>query len=122
MTLDQATVFAIIFGAMVMFVLNRIRYDVVGIVALLVAVLSGVVPADEAFAGFGHPAVITVDDAMSPGVYTVSPNAPIDEVVEEMASKKYGSAVVVQNNKVVGIFTTVDVCSAFSALLHSRLR
>jgi acetoin utilization protein AcuB len=68
------------------------------------------------------PAVITVDDAMSPGVYTVSPDAPIDEVVEEMASKKYGSAVVVQNNKVVGIFTTVDVCSAFSALLHSRLR
>lgn len=60
MTLDQATVFAIIFGAMAMFVLNRIRYDVVGIVALLVAVLSGVVPADEAFAGFGHPAVITV--------------------------------------------------------------
>ena len=67
------------------------------------------------------PSIINVEDAMSPGVYTVSPDAPIDEVCNEMASKKYGSAVIVQNHKVVGIFTTVDVCSAFAALLHGRL-
>jgi acetoin utilization protein AcuB len=67
------------------------------------------------------PSVILVEDAMSQGVYTVSPDAPIDEVVTEMASKKYGSAVVMQNHKVVGIFTTVDVCTAFAALLHGRL-
>jgi uncharacterized protein YjaG (DUF416 family) len=29
--------------------------------------------------------------------------------------------VVMQNHKVVGIFTTVDVCTAFAALLHGRL-
>lgn len=46
--------------AMVMFITNRIRYDVVGVMALLTAVFFGVVPADHAFAGFGHPAVITV--------------------------------------------------------------
>ncbi|MEZ4324760.1 MAG: CBS domain-containing protein [Polyangiales bacterium] len=67
------------------------------------------------------PTVILVEDAMSQGVYTVSPDAPLDEVVSEMASKKYGSAIVVQNHKVVGIFTTVDVCTAFAALLHGRL-
>ena len=67
------------------------------------------------------PSVSLVEDAMSQGVYTVSPDAPIDEVVTEMASKKYGSAVVMQNRKVVGIFTTVDVCTAFAALLHGRL-
>ena len=64
---------------------------------------------------------VTVDDAMSGEVYTVRPDAPLDEVVREMASKKYGSAVVVQNHKVVGIFTAVDVCSAFAELLHGRL-
>ena len=67
------------------------------------------------------PSVILVEDAMSQGDYTVSPDAPIDEVVTEMASKKYGSAVIMQNHKVVGIFTTVDVCTAFAALLHGRL-
>jgi di/tricarboxylate transporter len=60
MTIDQGIVFSIIFGAMIMFVLNRFRYDVVGAVALIVAVLAGVVPADHAFDGFGHAAVITV--------------------------------------------------------------
>lgn len=60
MTFDQGIVFAIIAGAMVMFVWNRVRYDVVGITALVLAVLSGIVPADHAFDGFGHAAVITV--------------------------------------------------------------
>lgn len=65
---------------------------------------------------------VTVEDAMSTEVYVVSPDAPLDEVANEMAEKKYGSAVVVQNHKVVGIFTTVDACSALSDLLHSRLK
>ncbi len=65
---------------------------------------------------------VTVEDAMSTEVYIVSPDAPLDEVASEMAEKKYGSAVVVQNHKVVGIFTTVDACSALSDLLHSRLK
>jgi acetoin utilization protein AcuB len=67
------------------------------------------------------PAKVTVEDAMVTDVYAVSPDAPLDEVVGEMAAHKYGSAVVVQNHKVVGIFTTVDVCRAFAELLHTRL-
>jgi di/tricarboxylate transporter len=42
------------------FVWGRLRYDLVALLALLAGVLAGVVPAAEAFAGFGHPAVITV--------------------------------------------------------------
>lgn len=64
---------------------------------------------------------MTVEDAMSTSVYSCSPDASLDEVVSEMAEKKYGCAVVLQNNKVVGIFTTVDVCKALSELLHGRL-
>lgn len=68
-----------------------------------------------------NPDEVTVEDAMSEDVYTVSPDAPLDEVVGEMASRKYGSAVVMQNQKVVGIYTTVDVCSTLNDLLHTRL-
>lgn len=68
------------------------------------------------------PRRVKVEDAMSTEVYTVSPDAALDEVVGEMAEKKYGSAVVVSNQKVVGIFTTVDVCAALADLLHSRLK
>lgn len=45
---------------LVLFAWGRLRFDIVAIGALLSAVLAGVVPADQAFAGFGHPAVITV--------------------------------------------------------------
>jgi acetoin utilization protein AcuB len=67
------------------------------------------------------PTKITVEEAMTEQPYSVSPEAPLDEVVETMAAHKYGSAVIMQNNKVVGIFTTVDACEALSQLLRTRL-
>lgn len=67
------------------------------------------------------PTKMTVEDAMSSEVYSVSPDSLLDEVATEMASKKYGSAVVLQNNHVVGILTTVDICRALAELLHGRL-
>ncbi|HEY1532804.1 MAG TPA: CBS domain-containing protein, partial [Polyangiaceae bacterium] len=58
------------------------------------------------------PRKVLVSEAMSQDPYVVSPDAPLDEVVSMMAEKKYGSAVVTQHDKVVGIFTTVDACRA----------
>ncbi len=42
------------------FVSGILRYDLVALLTLIAAVLLGLVPMDEAFYGFGHPAVITV--------------------------------------------------------------
>ena len=64
---------------------------------------------------------VKVDDARATSVYSVSPETPLDEIVATMGEKKYGSAVVMQNSKVVGIFTTVDLCRAFAELLQTRL-
>jgi len=64
---------------------------------------------------------VTVEDAMSTQVYAVEPETALDVVAETMAEHKYGSAVVIQNDKVVGIFTTNDACRALADLLHSRL-
>jgi len=67
------------------------------------------------------PHKVLVSEAMTEDPYLVSPDAALDEVVSTMADRKYGSAVVMQHDKVVGIFTTVDACRAFADLLHSRL-
>ena len=67
------------------------------------------------------PHKVLVSEAMSQNPYLVSPDAPLDEVVSAMAENKYGSAVITQHDKVVGIFTTVDACRAFADLLHTRL-
>lgn len=67
------------------------------------------------------PNKLKASDVMGKNPYTVSPQAPLDEVVQEMARKKYGSAVVVDNHKVVGVFTATDALGAFAELLHTRL-
>lgn len=53
--------------------------------------------------------------------YVVAPDTALDDVVRAMASRKFGSAVVADHGKVVGIFTTVDACAAFAELLQTRL-
>lgn len=68
------------------------------------------------------PAKVTVYGAMAEELYVVAPETPLDEVVTTMAENKYGSALVVQNQKVVGMFTTVDACRALADLLQTRLR
>jgi di/tricarboxylate transporter len=60
MTVGQGMILAIIGATVLMFVWGRWRHDMVALGALLACVLVGIVPSAEAFAGFGHPAVITV--------------------------------------------------------------
>ncbi len=60
MTIDQLLVTGLLALLFVFFVWGRIRYDVAAIGGLVLAVALGLVPGDEAFSGFGHPAVITV--------------------------------------------------------------
>jgi len=67
------------------------------------------------------PSKVAVSEAMTADVYTVGPDAALDEVVGAMAASKHGSAVVVDHGHVVGIFTTVDACTAFADLLSTRL-
>ncbi len=60
MTTDQMILFAIFAALVVLMIWGRWRYDLVAFAALLVGVLTGLVPAREAFSGFAHPAVMTV--------------------------------------------------------------
>lgn len=72
----------------------------------------------ETMAGV-DPAKVTVEEAMSTSVYAVGPDAPLDEVAHEMAEHRYGCAVVMAHERVVGIFTTVDVARTLAALLRA---
>jgi acetoin utilization protein AcuB len=74
---------------------------------LLVESLPGVIPAS-----------VLVEGAMVPDVFTVAPDAPIAEVIETMIDRKLGSAVVMDGEQVVGVFTTVDALIALHELLE----
>lgn len=60
MTQDQIIILIILVGTLAMFIWERWRHDMVALGALLACVVTGVLPGEQAFEGFGHPAVITV--------------------------------------------------------------
>jgi acetoin utilization protein AcuB len=55
--------------------------------------------------------MVSVPDAMSSSPYMVAPNTPVVEVLRKMREDRLGSAIVVEDEKVVGIFTSVDALS-----------
>ena len=60
MSTDQILVLTILAATVAMFLWGRWRHDMVAAGALLACVITGLVAPADAFAGFGHPAVITV--------------------------------------------------------------
>ncbi len=60
MTLPQLMTFAILFATIALFLWGRLRHDIVALMSLMACVVAGLVPSADAFAGFGHPAVISV--------------------------------------------------------------
>jgi di/tricarboxylate transporter len=60
MDTDSILILVILTATIIMFFWGRWRHDVIAFGALLSCVLAGLVPAGNAFVGFGHPAVITV--------------------------------------------------------------
>jgi di/tricarboxylate transporter len=57
---DQVFLISLLGILVVFFVWERWRYDLIALAGLLISTLLGFIPADEAFLGFGHPAVVTV--------------------------------------------------------------
>lgn len=72
---------------------------------------------------FQGSAELLVEDVMMPQTYAVTPEAPLNRVVAEMAEHKYGSAIVrQQNGKVVGIFTAVDGLRVLAEILQEHYK
>jgi acetoin utilization protein AcuB len=66
------------------------------------------------------PEQIRVEEAMTAAPYCVRPDTALEEVIDVMAANKYGCALVVSSDEVVGIFTTIDALVAFAQLLRAR--
>ena len=107
MTQDQLLAFAVIAGMMVMFVWGRIRYDLVASLALLVALLTGVVPFDKAFSGFSNDIIVVVGAALL--VSAAVTRSRLMETVLQALGPRIGSV----RAQVVLLVAVVTVLSAF---------
>ena len=60
MTSAQIILFVLMGLLFFMLIWGRFRYDLVAFSALLIALVVGVVPVEQAFSGFGHPATVVI--------------------------------------------------------------
>ena len=60
MTSDQIILFCLVILIFAFLMWGRFRYDLVAFSALVIAFAAGVVPKEDVFSGFGHPAVVIV--------------------------------------------------------------
>jgi len=67
------------------------------------------------------PDRLAVSEAMTLDTYAVGPKSTLRKVATEMAEHRYGSAVVIDHDRVVGILTTVDALAALAEILTERL-
>ncbi len=89
MTYDQGLLFVIAITTVVFFMWGRWRHDVVALGALLACVFAGLVPSEQAFAGVGHPAVITVACVLILSAGLQSTGA-VDALVQRIMPKTEG--------------------------------
>ncbi|HEY8382218.1 MAG TPA: SLC13 family permease [Microvirga sp.] len=107
MTLPQIFAFAILIAMMGLFIWGRIRYDLVALLALLAAILVGIVPADKAFEGFSDDIVVIVASALLVSA------AVAKSGVLEAALARVAPYVTTAQMQVVVLVGTVTVLSAF---------
>ncbi len=107
MTTEQGIVFAVLAATLALFIWNRLRFDVVAMLALLAIAIAGLVPTEDLFAGFGHPAVVTVA-----AVLVVSQGLVNGGVVDNIARLlgKVGHRPTLQVLTLTGV---VALCSGF---------
>lgn len=84
--IDQIIVLTVIIISLILFVQSKIRYDIVAMIALLIVTLTGIVPGEEAFNGFSHPAIITVAAILvvSRGLLNVGAMDPVTALVNKL--------------------------------------
>ncbi len=83
--------------------------------------LVGVVTLSDLYAAevllTADPDATMVEGLMARDLYTVGPDAPLSEVVSQMAQRHLGSALIVEDGRLVGLFTTTDACRVLAEVL-----
>jgi acetoin utilization protein AcuB len=64
------------------------------------------------------PRAVRVEEAMTQDVFSAGPDEPVADVAGTMIDRKIGSAVVLEGEQVVGVFTTIDALQALRQLLR----
>ncbi|MFP4024544.1 MAG: SLC13 family permease [Thiohalospira sp.] len=105
--MDHYIVFGVLLLALLLFAWGRIRHDFVALISLCVLLVFDIIEPEKAFAGFGHPAVITVA-----AVLVIGKSLEFSGVVDLLGKwvMKLGNNITLQ---IVSLSVLVAIASAF---------
>lgn len=108
MTPENMLVLVILAGAVILFISDWLRVDVVALLVLVVLIVSGLVTPEEAFAGFASPAVVTVWAVfiISGGLFESGVADLLGQTVLKLAGES-------QTRLLIAIMLTAGIMSAF---------
>lgn len=108
LTLDNILVLLILVSAVILFITEKLRVDVVAMLVLLALVATGLVTLEQAFSGFASPAVVTVW-----AVFIISAALSISGVADWIAQAMLHLVGQSEKRLLVVLMGTVGVMSAF---------
>lgn len=126
---SELIILFVLFGVLFAFLIwGRIRYDLVAFSALMIAVLLGYLPYDEAFMGFGHPAVVIIAlvlivsrGLMNSGAveliarFVVKPDRPLPIHISIMSVAGAALSAVINNVAALALLMSLDIGAANKA-------
>ena len=123
MTADQIQLFALLFFVFVFLIWGRWRYDLVAFVALLAALLTGLVPKEDAFSGFGHPATVII--ALVLVVSRGLSNSGVIEILARLvidAGRRLASHVAIMSGLAAALSAVMNNVAALALLMPLDLQ
>jgi di/tricarboxylate transporter len=103
----QAIVVGLILASLIAFLTDRVRFDVVAVVVVLVLALGGTLEVEEAFAGFSSPAVVLVAS-----MYAFSAAVGKNGIAEMLSERMLGNAAVGERWLIVRVVVLSAVLSS----------
>ncbi len=110
MSSDQIIIITLLAVTMTLFLWGRWRHDMVAMAALLACVFAGLLPGNEAFAGFGHPAVITVASVLVLG-YGLQTSGAVELLAKYLLPASVGPT--------LSILTLISLAAVLSGFMNN---
>jgi len=107
LSIGQYILFTTLLVTLVLFITGHWRYDIVALLALMVVTLAGLIPVEQAFAGFSNSAVITVAAVLV--VSRALQNSGLVDLIGEQMLRLKGGVIV----QLAALTCIVAILSAF---------
>ncbi|MHA3976930.1 SLC13 family permease [Halovulum sp. GXIMD14794] len=128
MTQEQGFLFALFGVIFALLIWGRVRYDLVAFAGLIVAAVAGLIPQEQVFSGFGHPAVVIIALVLivsrglqNSGVIEmaatrlISADRPMPAHIGIMASAGAGLSAIINNVAALALLMPLDIEAAKKA-------